>query len=194
MSMNITFICGSPRQFGNTNRIVGIVGDYLKSKGNNITIIDASKLNYKVKGCICCMGCQKSEKYECVIEDEAAPLIAGLSNADVIVFATPVYWHGPSAQLKMFMDRMFSLIKIGANSVMSNAFKQNVKCALISTAGGDYESGLLATKNTFKEIAESMGIELIHFLLPFAHTPEKNPDTNTELKKEIIKFADKLAE
>ena len=35
-------------------------------------------------------------------------IYAKLFESDIIVLGTPVYWYGPSAQLKIFMDRWFA--------------------------------------------------------------------------------------
>ena len=49
------------------------------------------------------MACQKTER--CVIRDDAAALAEKVGAADVVVFATPVYYYGLSGQLKTLLDR-----------------------------------------------------------------------------------------
>ncbi len=44
----------------------------------------------------------------CKINDDMAPLYDKLFESDVIILATPVYWYGPSAQLKTFIDRWYA--------------------------------------------------------------------------------------
>lgn len=53
--------------------------------------------------CKGCMACQKTQK--CVIRDDAAEIAEKVRNADVLAFATPVYYYGPSGQLKTLLDR-----------------------------------------------------------------------------------------
>lgn len=53
--------------------------------------------------CIGCLACQKTQK--CVIRDDAAVIIGKMRDADVLVFATPVYFYGMSGQMKTLLDR-----------------------------------------------------------------------------------------
>ena len=49
------------------------------------------------------MACQKTQK--CVIKDDAAAIVEKMKNADVLVFATPIYYYEMSGQLKTLLDR-----------------------------------------------------------------------------------------
>ena len=44
----------------------------------------------------------------CKINDDMTPLYDKLFENDIIILATPVYWYGPSAQLKTFIDRWYA--------------------------------------------------------------------------------------
>ncbi len=57
----------------------------------------------EIKFCIGCLSCQKTHK--CVLKDDMADLIGKVQNADVIIFATPIYYYEMSGQLKTFLDR-----------------------------------------------------------------------------------------
>lgn len=56
-----------------------------------------------IKFCIGCLACQKIHK--CVQKDDMAELIGKVQNADIIIFATPIYYYEMSGQLKTFLDR-----------------------------------------------------------------------------------------
>lgn len=56
-----------------------------------------------IKFCIGCLACQKTGK--CVQKDDMAEMIAKVQNADVLIFATPIYYYEMSGQLKTFLDR-----------------------------------------------------------------------------------------
>lgn len=57
----------------------------------------------EIKFCIGCLACQKTGK--CVQKDDMAEMIAKVQNADVLIFATPIYYYEMSGQLKTFLDR-----------------------------------------------------------------------------------------
>ena len=67
----------------------------------SVEFISLKDLN--IKFCIGCLSCQKTGK--CAIDDDMNKVINKVKEADVIVFATPVYYYGISGQLKTFLDR-----------------------------------------------------------------------------------------
>jgi multimeric flavodoxin WrbA len=111
MAKKILIINGSPIKNGNTATLVKWFVEGARAQGADVEIVNAAFLKYKSNGCISCRKCQKIKEYLCVIKDEAQPVLGKMAEADAIVMATPLYFYGPSAQLKLVMDRMFSLYK-----------------------------------------------------------------------------------
>ena len=186
-------LTGSPRKNGNTNTVVGWFAEGAKETGADIEVVDVARLKSKNNGCIACLGCQKSEKYECVVEDEIKPALAKIPDMDVIVFATPVYFFGPSAQLKLLMDRMYSLIKFDADA---GGYKHNLghlRWGLIATAGGDINPGLTLVEQVFKVSVGFVGSELQSLLVPFASMYNDDMKQNNELRERAMAFGRKLA-
>ena len=73
-------------------------GDDIMNK--NVVILSSSPRKGFCKGCF---ACQKLG--HCVIKDDAVEIAAKMHDADVLVFATPVYYYSVSGQLKTMMDR-----------------------------------------------------------------------------------------
>lgn len=69
--------------------------------------------NKEIKFCKGCLACQKTGK--CVINDDANEITAKIKEADVIVWATPVYYYEMSGQMKTLIDRANSLFTSGKN-------------------------------------------------------------------------------
>ena len=69
--------------------------------GNKVEFISLKDKN--IKFCIGCLACQKT--YKCVQDDDMANLIGKVQSADVLIFATPIYYYEMSGQLKTFLDR-----------------------------------------------------------------------------------------
>ena len=89
--MKIVIINGSARK-GNT---LAAINAFIKgaSEKNKIEIIEPDKLNIApCKGCGVCQ-CSKG----CVDKDDTNSTIDKIAAADMILFATPVYWWGMSA-------------------------------------------------------------------------------------------------
>lgn len=106
--MRITTIQGSPKKKGNTATILGVIEEELHSLGHTT---DRIYLNNKtINGCLGCYQCQGSpDSIDCVQNDDADAILQQMVNSDGILFASPVYFWGMSAQLKTLIDRSFSL-------------------------------------------------------------------------------------
>lgn len=70
--------------------------------GNKAEFISLKGKN--IKFCIGCLSCQKTGR--CVIKDDVPEIMEKVKNADVLVFATPIYYYEMSGQLKTLLDRL----------------------------------------------------------------------------------------
>ncbi|MDD5428973.1 MAG: flavodoxin family protein [Candidatus Omnitrophica bacterium] len=166
MAKKILVISGSPKKGGNTASLVKWFAEGARSKGAEVKIVDAAFLKYGSSGCTSCRACQKIEKYECVIDDEAKPVLASMADMDVIVMATPLYFFSASAQLKLVFDRMFSLYKWdNAADTMETPLKGKT-FALIASAYEDV--GLDALEKPFAITADYTGMKFRSLLVPNA--------------------------
>lgn len=82
-----------------------------KDKGHNVEFITLKDKN--IQFCKGCLACQKTGK--CVIDDDANEIMEKMKNADVIVWATPVYYYEMSGQMKTLIDRANALYELNYN-------------------------------------------------------------------------------
>ena len=98
---NVLIVASSFRLNGNSNMLAKEFARGAADAGNNVeTIYLAQKQLAFCKGCL---ACQKLHR--CVINDDANEIAQKMKNADVVVFATPVYYYSISGQLKTLFDR-----------------------------------------------------------------------------------------
>jgi len=162
----ILILSGSPKKDGNTATLVDWFVEGARSNGGKVEVVRTAFLKYKSTGCTSCRACQKSDKYECVINDEAKPVLAKMADADVIVMATPLYFFAASAQLKLVFDRMFSLYKWdNAAGAMETPLKGKT-FVLIASAFEDV--GLDALEKPFALTAKYTGMKFLSLLVPNA--------------------------
>lgn len=99
--MKIAIVNGSARK-GNTLIAIQAFIEGV-AENNEVEIIAPEKLNIApCKGCGACQ-CVKG----CVDQDDTNPTVDKIVSADVIIFATPVYWWGMTAQLKLVIDKCY---------------------------------------------------------------------------------------
>jgi len=192
MSQKVLILCGSPRKKGNTNRLAAWFADGAAGSNATVETVDAARLRYKTNGCIACMKCKQSELYECTVEDDAQPVLARMPEFDIIVMATPVYWFSPTAQLKLLMDRMFSLIKTDPATGAYTSPMTGKTLVLLSTAGGDFESGLNAVELTFRTAAKFVEMSYESLLVPNSPADPEDMEQNAALKEQAMALGRRL--
>ena len=163
---NILILSGSPKKNGNTAALVEWFTEGAISKKAKVELIRATLLKYKFPGCTSCRLCQKQEAYGCVIEDDAKLVLRKMASADVIVMATPLYFFAASAQLKILIDRMFSLYKWdNAAGTMKTVLKGKT---LVLLASAYEDVGMDALEKPFILTADYSGMKYRSFLVPNA--------------------------
>lgn len=101
MSKKVLIISASPRKGGNSETLADEFARGAKEAGN---IVEKISLYDKTIGfCKGCLACLKRGR--CVIQDDAVEIAGKMHEADVLVFATPVYYYSVSGQLKTMLDR-----------------------------------------------------------------------------------------
>lgn len=99
---NILGVIGSPRKNGNTDVLVSRILEGARKNGANTEAIFLVDL--KISECDGCHACWKG-KHVCSKADDMREVYPKIIEADAIVFGTPVYWFGPTAMMKCFIDR-----------------------------------------------------------------------------------------
>ncbi|MCE5252093.1 flavodoxin family protein [bacterium] len=94
-------VMGSPRKNGNTHILVSKILEGAQDSGAQTEVIFLGDLT--IRECNGCHACW--ETGSCSKKDDMIPLYEKITVSDVIVFGTPVYWYGPTALMKGFLDR-----------------------------------------------------------------------------------------
>lgn len=105
MSKNILVISTSLRNNSNSEILANSFISGAQAAGNSVEKITLKDKN--IAFCKGCLACQKTKK--CIINDDAVEIADKMCNADVIVFATPIYYYEMSGQMKTLLDRANSL-------------------------------------------------------------------------------------
>ncbi len=120
--MKIVILQGSPNIHGSTHELVEAFTKGAKEKGHTIQRFDVSRMN--IHPCIGCIQCGYDGP--CVQKDDNEQIRNAIMDSDMVVFATPLYYYGMSAQLKTTIDRFCAY-----NFRLTD---KNIKSALLSVA------------------------------------------------------------
>ncbi len=152
--MKILVLNGSPRPNGNTAGMVAAFAEGARESGHEVRIIDVCKK--KIGGCLACEYCHTKGGGKCIQQDDMQEVYPLLEEAEMIVLASPIYYHSITGQLQCAVNRIYALDKP----------KNLKKAALILSSGSDhvYSGAIFEYQNSFLQYLhlEDMGIYSAH--------------------------------
>jgi multimeric flavodoxin WrbA len=101
--MRILALVGSPRKGSNTDILIEQTLKGVTFRGHSFEKIYLYQ--YEISPCIDCRKCKKGDCV-CFINDGMQQIYPKMNEADLIIFGTPNYWYGPTAKMKLLIDRM----------------------------------------------------------------------------------------
>ena len=155
--MNILVLNGSPRPGGNTRRMVEAFQTGAASAGHHVDVADVCRM--KISGCLACEYCHTKGNGACAQKDDMQKIYDLLKEAEMLVIASPIYYHGITGQLKCVLDRFYS----AAYPAKPPRLK---KAAMISSSGDAnmYDGALFSFRGDFLDFLdlENMGVFTAH--------------------------------
>lgn len=151
--MKVLIIKGSPHINGTSNTIVNEFIKGAKEAHHDIKIFDASHAN--LHGCLGCDRCGMNG--ECIQKDDGNKLLNDILNSDCLVFVTPVYYFGVSAQVKMVIDRFYA-----RNGAIT---RKHLKVIYIAAAWNDDEVVMNAISKHFDILTDYLEMNEIGRIL-----------------------------
>lgn len=110
MSKKIMVLNGSPRINGNTSGLICEFTRGVEQVGGSVKRFDLDRM--KIHGCKGCLTGGRNRENPCVQKDDMTLIYPAYCEADVVVFASPMYYWGFSGQLKCTLDRLFAVTEL----------------------------------------------------------------------------------
>ena len=146
---------GSPRKKGNTSALLSAFLDQAGKLGAETEYLDVP--GKKISPCIECGTCER-EGF-CSIKDDMQEIYSQLRRADIVVMGTPVFFYGPTAQMKALIDRSQALWArryVHKLTDPLSKWRQGLLLAVGATKGQNLFEGLnLTTKYFFDALGAS---------------------------------------
>lgn len=160
-------IFASARRNGNTGKFIDWIASEL-----NIDVIDLSKKNitafdYDHKN----------------IDDDFLPLVKHLLKYKNIIFVTPVYWYGASAQMKVFIDRTSDFLDLDSLKSIGRELRAKTAYIVCTSISDEADSSFL---NSFKDTFGYLGMAYGGHL----HANCVNGYSPNEYKEDVDKFVE----
>ncbi len=107
--MKFLTIMGSPKKNGKTDCTLSLFEGHMRKAGHEIERINVIDIN--INSCKECYACtRKSLEHGCPQKDDWDMVFKKMLDADALIYATPLFCYGMSAQLKPLTDRHFSIM------------------------------------------------------------------------------------
>ena len=175
--MHILAINGSPNgKAGNTDLVLQNLLRGMESANATTETIYLNKLN--IKHCIGCFQCWFKTPGQCIHHDDMALLLGKQINADLIIYATPLYVFSMTGLMKDFLDRCIPLVmpffeKSTADNTLTahpGRYPKSTpqKMLLVSTCGFPEEKHFAPLVQTFKYLAQESDREYLGEILKTA--------------------------
>ena len=131
----ILIILGGGRKKGNTAQLVDAFMKGAMEAGHATELISLNQL--QVNGCIGCNACRYGKP--CVQKDDFNSLVPKILEADLLVFASPLYFWAISSKIKAFIERFYCIAQKDDNPPLGRYEKYPVHdCALLMTSADDF--------------------------------------------------------
>jgi multimeric flavodoxin WrbA len=130
--MQILAFNGSPRRKGNTSTIIRSILSGAESEGADTVEVRLHDID--MKGCQGCLACRKKPGM-CAQKDELQPHLESMKTCQGIVVGCPIYMYRICGQMKLFVDRCYSLYISRAEGGYDSAIPPGKKYALVVSQG-----------------------------------------------------------
>ena len=135
MSKNIIVLNGAARRNGNTAKLVEAFADGARSAGHQVKVFYLDGMD--IHSCKGCLRAGKDSKHPCNQRDDMDQIYAEFADADVVAFASPLYFWTVTGTLKTAADRLYAELEcLGYGGFP----KQSV--LLMTADGGDYSQAV----------------------------------------------------
>ncbi len=194
MMKKVIILVGSPRVNGSTVKIVEQVNEILTRKGmaTEIVLLDWLEL-------VPCRGCGSCEDSgECVQKDEMQELWQKVESSDGLVLASPTYYSGVTAQMKMFIDRTGKAKVIWdykRNLPAGSRFSKGKRAMVISVCGQPGEKWLTGPLTEMRSLLHDLEIPVCSIIKMHGSDVggglfEGRPETRIEIVDATERFID----
>ncbi|HZK44126.1 MAG TPA: flavodoxin family protein [Syntrophomonadaceae bacterium] len=159
--MKILGIVGSRRKKGNTSILVQEALKNFEDEGIKTELIFLG--DYNIEKCNGCERCQNT--FKCVIEDDMHKLYKLILESDAVILGSPTYFYNVSADMKLFIDRCYSLeafdeddrsVWMGINEVLGGKY-----AVVIAVCEQDNEEDMGYTADVMKKSLEALGYRVV---------------------------------
>jgi multimeric flavodoxin WrbA len=188
--MKITTLLGSAKKKGNTATVLEWVEEAFESMGHEVERIHLH--GKTIHGCMGCAKCKENPvEIGCVQKDDAIDIMERMIASDGILYASPLYFWGFSAQIKTLIDRGYALVTKYHQPGHTSLLKDK-RIGLLVTAAGGFDENAEGVSAAFDRIGKFLiAGKTGELFVGGCSTPDNIPD---EIRDKAVNLARSLTE
>jgi multimeric flavodoxin WrbA len=192
-------INGSPREKWNTATLLERALQGAKSQGAKTELLHL--YDYTYKACISCFACKKKDgkSYgKCAVRDGLTPVLKKVSEADIIILGSPIYFGTVTGEMRSFLERLFFPLMTYTDPPGS-LLSRKVRTAFIYTLGATeeiarergFDKHITANENSMKMIFGASETLCSYDTYQFedyskVYAPRFDPDKKAKVREEVF--------
>jgi multimeric flavodoxin WrbA len=153
MGKKILLLNGSPRTNGNT---AGLSDAFIKgatTAGHKVYRFNLGEMN--IHPCIGCLSGGQDKENPCTQKDDMGKIYPAYKEAEILVFASPLYCWSFTAQMKAVIDRLYAVTE--AMSDGNDYHTPHKDCLLMIAAEGSFEENFKPIVDYYKNLLNFLG-------------------------------------
>ncbi len=186
--MKTLVLFGSPRGSGHTKQMLRLFIDNLDGEHKIIDAYKYYRSDNPVSPCIDCRHCWKNPA--CVIKDSMSEVYKYIEQCDNVVFATPIYFYGLPAPLKIIIDR-FQVYWASVKRKDKPNICEKKAVLLLSGGAKPFDSQFDCASVILERVLLDLNAKLVGKVL-FPNTDNDRLENSIEISREIIQIVKKL--
>ena len=197
MSAKLLAFVGSPRKGGNTDVLVDEAIDAFRTASGEAEKVFLSSL--RINPCQGCFACMRGDGLDsvCVQHDDMTELYQKMFAANAIIWATPIYMWSPTAQMKVYLDRLFPLGDYQKTRWRCALSGKPVGIIIVYAEPDPLDSGVFQTRDILKVVAEASGGQtafVIHSTVGEKRQTRQNAELIQRVRKATTMLHPKIGE
>lgn len=181
--MKALFLNGSARgDQGVTSKLIKALAGGMSKAGAEIVSINICAL--KITPCRACLNCMHKNPGVCVLHDDMEIIYRALKQSDIVIFGSPVYLDGITAQLKTVIDRLvccmepFLVTDRAGFTRHSFSWQPPKECIVVSTCGFPETETFNAVIGYFRSLSKNMNSKILaEFCIPGSIAIQMKPES-----------------
>lgn len=150
----VLIVSGSARRNSNTRILAEATAEGARLRNHEVSLVEIGAMS--IGPCRGCEACHQPKSGGCVVDDDMRQLYPKVTEADILIFASPIYWFNMCGQIKQFLDRLYA-VAVGTGADESPLAAKKIGAIFVYGDVDPVKSGCINAIRCFQDICAYSG-------------------------------------